>query len=399
MEGSGTYAAGGAFFPLEKQSIQDLHTTATSADSFGKGIIDFGSGTPDLDYFPRRQWLSAIRQAILDSPASVYGYQSPEGRPELRAVMAEYLRKTRGIVCAPDNIVFTSGSKQSLTLIAKCLLGPESSFVIEDPTNINVLKIFSYHTQNIRPVPVDEKGIITKLLPGNIKPALIFTTPSNQYPMGGVLPIQRRIDLVRYAEENGSMIVEDDYDSEFQYDDRLPVSMKELAPDNVVYIGTFSKVLMPALRLGYIVLPQRLLKLFREYKYLSDQHSNPVYQLAVTRFIEEGILEKHIKRMKKIYRKRRDCLVDCLQQNFHEEVRIYGKSAGMHIVAEFSTTELTRQKLERIAGAGLKITPVSDHAIDKADHSNQLILGYAGLKEEDILKGIAKLKIALENCI
>lgn len=397
LAGSGTYVASGAYFPLKKQSIQDLRTTATSIDPFGKGKIDFSSGTPDLEYFPRKQWLSVIRQIILDSPASVFGYQSPEGRPELRTVLAEYLRKTRGIVCSPDNIVITSGSKQSITLIAKCLLSPESSVVIEDPTNINVLKIFSYHTQNIRHVPVDEMGLKTELLPNDINPALIFSTPSNQYPMGGLLPIQRRIDLVRFAQENGSMIVEDDYDSDFQYDDRLPVSMKELAPENVVYIGTFSKVLMPALRLGYIVLPERLLKLFREYKYLSDQHSNPLYQLAITKFIEDGILEKHIKKMKKIYRKRRDFLLDCLEKCFSGKVRIYGKAAGMHIVAEFSQTDFTKQKLERIPRQGLNITSVSEHAYDKTSHNNQLILGYASLKEEVISEGIKKLKRVLEK--
>lgn len=396
LAGSGTYVAGGACLPLAKQSVRDLRTTATTADSFGNGLIDFSSGTPDLEYFPRKQWLNVLRQIILDSPASVFGYQSPEGRPEFRTVLAEYLRKTRGIVCPPDNIVITSGSKQSLTLIAKCLLDSQSCVVLEDPTNNNVAKIFSYHTQNICPVPVDETGLITKLLPTDVKPALIFTTPSNQYPMGGLLSIQRRIELVNYAKENNSIIVEDDYDGDFQYDDRLPVSMKELAPDNVVYLGTFSKVLMPALRLGYIVLPERLIKLFREYKHLSDHHTNPLSQLAVMKFIEDGMLERHIKKMKNVYRKRRDCLLNCLNECFHDNVRIYRKAAGMHIVAEFKI-DFTEQTLESISRAGLNIIPVSDHAFDKTGHSNQLILGYAGLKEEAISEGVIKLKSVLDT--
>lgn len=257
-----------------------------------------------------------MARAFREAPVSALGYDDPQGRPELRSVLAAYLRKTRGIDCHPDQIVITTGTKQALTLIAKCLLDGGGEVLIEDPSNRNVNQIFSYHTDRIVTVPVDRDGIVTGLLPNGRKPTLLFTTPSHQFLMGGILTIQRRLELVRYARETDCWLVEDDYDSEFRFDGAPVSSLFELAPERVIYIGTCSKMMHPSLRLGYLVLPRQFAALFRERKRLGDHHTNSISQLALMRFIESGELERHIRRMKKIYRSRRELLLELLPRYF-----------------------------------------------------------------------------------
>jgi len=265
-----------------------------------------------------------------------------------------------------------------------------------DVSNQNVKKIFSFHTDRITPIEADSEGIRTELFPQGRSPALVFVTPSHQFPLGGVLSIQRRLELIRYAGKTGCYIVEDDYDSEFRYKG-LPVSsLQELDNERVIYIGTFSKTLFPSVRLGYIVLPEPLVEQCRELKRLGDHHTNSLNQLTLMRFIENGELERHITRMKKIYRKRRDRLIECINEYFPDKVRIMGETAGMHIVAEFSDMEFSPELMKSIEGAGLKIFPVEEHAVIKGKHRNQIILGYAHLNNTDIRKGILRLKEVLD---
>ena len=291
--------------------------------------------------------------------------------------------------------MITTGAKQALSLVAKCLLTPEREAWIEDPSNINVRKIFSYHTQAIFPMSVDYEGIRTELLPPDRDPACIFITPSHQFPLGGVLSIQRRLELIRFVKNTSCYIVEDDYDSEFRYRG-LPVSyLQELEPRKVIYIGTFSKTLFPSLRLGYMVLPFPLIEKCIEWKRLGDIYSNSVNQLTLMRFIESGNLEHHISRMKKVYRQRRDLLIKCLQDCFTDQVKIMGETAGMHLVAEFFNITFNQEIMKNLVQKGVAISTVEEHSMNKKGFQNQLILGYAHLNQNQIEKGILRLKAAL----
>ena len=396
VPGSGIYISQGAEFVKPPERIIDYSVTAFSAKELSEDIIGFHSGTPALDLFPRNKWSRIAGQVIKEAPDSAFGYDYPQGRPELRNTLAAYLKKTRGINCRPEQIIVTTGAKQGLSLVAKLLLQPGSEALIEDPSNENVKKIFSFHTDRITPIEADSEGIRTELFPQGRSPALVFVTPSHQFPLGGVLSIQRRLELIRYAGKTGCYIVEDDYDSEFRYKG-LPVSsLQELDNERVIYIGTFSKTLFPSVRLGYIVLPEPLVEQCRELKRLGDHHTNSLNQLTLMRFIENGELERHITRMKKIYRKRRDRLIECINEYFPDKVRIMGETAGMHIVAEFSDMEFSPELMKSIEGAGLKIFPVEEHAVIKGKHRNQIILGYAHLNNTDIRKGILRLKEVLD---
>ncbi|MPM63953.1 HTH-type transcriptional regulatory protein GabR [bioreactor metagenome] len=353
--------------------------------------MNFDSGIPALELFPRGKWNQAVSRAFLDAPVSALGYDDPQGRPELRRALAAYLEKTRGFSCDPDQIIITAGAKQGLTLIAKCLLDQNSQVLVEDPTNANVRQIFSYHTEHLLPVPVDGQGMITQELPQGGTPGLIFVTPSHQFPMGGILPLQRRLELIRYARQKGCWLIEDDYDSEFRYDGTPVRSLFELDNQRVIYIGTFSKVLFPSLRLGYLVLPRLLVEQCLTWKRLADHHSNSVYQLALASFIESRALEKHIAHMKKIYDHRRGRLLELLDQHFAGRVRIYGGTAGMHVVAEFQDAVFTPELIQRIRTAGAYLVPVEKHSV-LGGHENQVILGYAQLSPEEMERGLLMIK-------
>lgn len=398
IPGSGVYVKQSTeSLPFNEMAVTDYSAASLSKDIVSPCAVSFDSGIPALDLFPRSKWNRIVTRTFREAPASVLGYDDPQGRPELRNTLASYLKKTRGIRCNPEQIIITTGAKQGLTLIAKCLLNQNSEVWLEDPSNANVRQIFSYHTNLITPIPVDHQGIRTELFLQGKKPALIFVTPSHQFPMGGFLPIQRRLELVQFARERGCYLVEDDYDSEFQYDG-IPVnSLYELDSEHVIYVGTFSKVLFPSLRLGYIVLPYPLLEPCREWKRLADHHSNSVYQLALMRLMENCELERHIMHMKKIYYQRRCRLLELLETHFPGQVHVYGKAAGMHVVASFDGVCFSTELVRRIKDSGVYVVPVEHHAAIKGGHANQIILGYANLTPEEMEQGLIQIKQAIGN--
>lgn len=396
IPGTGIFVAPGAqLTDRPRVETADYQFSAFATAEIPAATIFFHTGTPAVDLFPRSKWNQVASRAFLEAPAAALGYDAPQGRPELRHVLAGYLKKTRGVRCHPDQILITTGAKQALTLIAKCLLTPEREAWIEDPANSNVRAIFAYHTPAVLPIPVDAEGIRTDRLPPDRKPALIFTTPSHQYPLGGVLSIQRRLELLRFAARTGCYLVEDDYDSEFRYRG-LPVgSLQEFDGHRVIYIGTFSKTLFPSLRLGYLVLPEALAPQFREWKRLGDHHTNSLSQLALARFIGDGSLERHIARMRKIYRQRRDKLIQCLTASFPGRVKISGETAGMHLVAEFAGMDFGPDFKARLEQNGVIAATVAEHTMADAESDNQLILGYAHLSPERIEEGVGRIKEVL----
>lgn len=397
VPGSGIYVKQGIQASWQPTKVSNNRTAVLSDDRISQNMISFDSGIPALDLFPRNKWNTFTSRAFRDAPVSALGYDDPQGRPELRCILSAYLKKVRGIECDPDQIIITAGAKQGLTLVAKCLLDCSCEVLLEDPSNRNVNQIFSYHTKHITPVPVDQEGIIIDQLPKNMRPALLFTTPSHQFPMGGILTIQRRLELIKYARESGCYLVEDDYDSEFRYDGAPVNSLYELDPERVIYIGTFSKILYPSLRLGNIVLPPQLVRIFREWKRLGDHHTNSVSQLALMRFIESGDLERHIRHMKKVYRNRRDLLLELLGQYFPNQFQVFGDSAGMHLILHLSGTEFSPDLVQRINDSGVYVVPVEEHSITKGLHLNQIIMGYAHLTLQDMELGLQRIRSAIDR--
>ncbi len=397
--GSGTYVAEGASFAFAADGAQQPAATFfTPSAQQNSHSINFRSGLPALDHFPRKLWSQLTQQTYRQADAALFGYDSPEGRLELRVALSRYLLRTRGVRSSLDQLLITTGAAQAFSLLTNLLLTSNSRVIVEDPVTNEVQTIYTRSGAALVPVPVDRHGIQTDLLPVDEQAAFVVVTPSHQYPLGSILPIQRRIALINFARATDCYLVEDDYDSEFRYSGPPVSSLQGLDPERVIYIGTFSKILSPALRIGYMILPSSLIASSRQTKRLSDLHSPTLDQLILARFIEEGYLERHIMKMKRLYRKRRDTLISSLQSTFGKRVQIEGTSTGLHLVAAFPGIDFTDTTLlQELEQVGVQVYPVEIHAVRKGLHCHQIVLGYGNLAEEEIIEGVKRIAHVLPS--
>ena len=357
-----------------------------------KGIIDFRTGVPSLSLFPKNIWGKIYRQVCMDVDGSQLDYYCPGGSFELRQSLSEYLYRVRGVNCEPENIIITSGAAQSFSMLAQYFIKTGKPVITEDPISAGIVKILDFYGLEVLSVPVDNDGINTDLLPPSKNPSLIFTTPSHQFPTGAVLPIKRRTALIEYAKKKGALIVEDDYDSEFRFEGYPIQSMQSLAPENIVYVGTFSKTLCPALRIGYMILPPKITYAMNQIKYIDDLHSPVLEQLTLSRFIKEGRLDRHISISKKHYSEKCAYLISLLTKEFGDDIVISGQTAGIHIMVRFKDKVFTNTLLSEIRNAGLNITTVSEHSSDPNKYNDRILIGFGNLYNEEIKEGIKILK-------
>lgn len=395
------YSAAGSGFYVEKGMLSrppvrlpmQRQFAALSDQIIPDGVINFDNGQPALELFPRARWNKAVSAAMLDIPAAALGYDIPQGRPELRQTLCEYLRKRQGLSCKADQIVVTSGAKQAITLAAECLLTGQKEVWIEDPAPALLRRLLACHTERIRSFPVDEHGLNPARFPADGRPVLIIASPARQFPTGAIMPMKRRVALVEFAERTGAYLLEDNFESEFNYDAPPASSLYELAPERVISVGTFSKVLYPSVRMGYMIAPTELLPLLCERKRLFDHHTNPVYQLALSAFLADGTLEKHIRRMKREYRARRDHLIACLHQQFGDAVCVSGTASGMNLVAAFCDVCFTDETVQELLRYGVYAVPVER----QGQRTNELILRYAGLTKDELTLGAERLRVGIEG--
>ncbi len=389
--GSGFYVEEGVKRRTARPLVRQRQASALFDLVIPEGVINFDNGQPALELFPRAKWNKAVSAAMLDIPASALGYDTPQGRPELRQALCGYLLKNQGICCTPEQILITSGAKQAISLAAECLLGQGGEAWIEDPAPALLRQLLAYHTERVRAFPVDELGIDAANLPADGKPALMVISPARQFPTGAVMPMKRRLALIEFAEQADAYILEDNFECEFNYDVPPAASLLELAPERVISVGTFSKVLYPSVRLGYMIAPPELLPSLCEHKRLSDHHTNPVYQLALASFLSDGTLEKHIRRMKREYHARRDHLIACLRGQFGGSVVISGGASGMNLIAAFDGVQFTDEKIRELIRCGVYAAPVER----QGRRTNELILRYAGLTKEELTLGAERLRAGI----
>ncbi|MDZ5471428.1 PLP-dependent aminotransferase family protein [Bacillus sp. 31A1R] len=389
---AGTFVAPGSLFQTSgsKESLQKEEFIHNK----NQDIIDFRAATPAMDHFPRKTWGRLAKDICFDVPDMIFGYQSSDGLPELKEEISRYILRSRGVVCQPHQIMITSGATQALSLITEILMRDNQNVAVEDPVTDEMRTIFSYRGAHLCPIPVDDKGIQPEFLSEESPPGFVFVLPSHQFPMGVTLTIQRRIQLIEYARRCNSYIVEDDYDSEFTYEGTPVHSVQGLDPERVIYVGTFSKILSPALRIGYIVLPTGLVDEFKKLKWYTDRHHPSLEQLILTRFIREGYLDRHIRKMKRIYKQRREALVNSLKRHF-PGCTILGHAAGMHLVAEFPNVSFTQQIIDWVCKHGVKIYSAEQYSLLKGSHENKIVLGYGSLSVEVIEEGVRRIKEAM----
>jgi GntR family transcriptional regulator / MocR family aminotransferase len=363
-----------------------------------EAFISFRYGRPALNEFPLEIWRQLLSRHcrpghdILDYNMDLRGYQP------LREAIAAYLARSRSVHCNPDQVMIVSGSQQAIDLIARLLIDRDDQVSIEDPGYLGARQAFLAQGAKLHGIPVDDAGIVTDALQRLVeaRPKLIYVTPSHQFPTGAVLSLSRRLELLSWAHETGTIVVEDDYDSEYRYGERPIPALQELDSNNsVIYVGTFSKVLFPALRVGYLVLPEDLVQIFCNAKWLIDRQSPLLEQYVLTDFINEGHLERHIRRMRSLYNHRRKILIQSLKKYLRDQVTIMGENAGMHIMIKLLSPLNTQEILERALSVGVGLTSAHSYYLDQRS-SNEFILGYAELNESHIEEGIYQLSQILE---
>ncbi|UVS79069.1 PLP-dependent aminotransferase family protein [Actinokineospora sp. UTMC 2448] len=378
------------------------HVAAVTATAPSPGPVrqpplpyDFGYGRADVTRFPRAAWLRSVRRVLTEAPADRFGYLSGRGMPELREALADYLNRARGTAAHPDNIVVCSGYAQGIALLLQVLaVRGARRLAVEDPSaDDDARPIAASLGMEIVGVPVDEGGVRVDELAKRSADALILT-PAHQWPTGGVLPADRRAAVLRWAGEHDAIVIEDDYDAEYRYDRPALGVLQGLAPDRVVYAGSASKTLAPGMRLGWLALPAHLVDAVAAAKLAADRGAPALDQLTFADFLARGEFDRHLRRMRPIYRGRRDVLLSALRERLPDFDPV-GISAGLHLVAWLPPGLGEQDTIAAARTAGVGVGGVGPYRIAPSGRGG-LIFGYATLNERAVRAGIDALARVLD---
>jgi GntR family transcriptional regulator/MocR family aminotransferase len=360
---------------------------------------NFQYGIPALADFPVDTWARLVARRARDASLSMLRYGKTLGFDPLRQQIAEYLGRARGVVTTPDQVLVVNGTQQAVDLIARLLVNPGDAVVVEEPCYQAARQALLVAGAEAVACPVDRHGLRTDRLPGSRAIKLAYVTPSHQFPLGGILPLARRLELLRWAEQRGAYLIEDDYDSEFQYDHRPVQALQGLdRAGRVLYVGSLSKVLFPSLRIGYLVVPSVLVQPLATLRLLTDYHTPTFEQAVLSDFMKDGDFERHLRRSRARNKARRVRLVEALQEHCGADVEITGASAGLHIavwlrhVAAGAVSDL----VARAADRGVGIYPIAPYFLRPPRRAG-LLLGYANLSERDIVEGVRRLGTLLRS--
>lgn len=354
--------------------------------------IDFHPARLDRCAFPVPLWRKCLLESLRRSSGQLIEYRDPQGEWGLRCKIQKYLERSRGVICDPEQVVICSGLQNSLDIVAHLQKGRRQVVAVENPGYHLPRSVFRNHSFEISPIPVNADGMDLDLLETS-RSTIAYVTPSHQFPMGCVMPVANRLKLIEWAESGARLIIEDDYDSELRYHGKPIPSLQGLHPGgNIIYLGTFSKVLSPALRVSYMILPHSLLPAYRRH---FQGYLCPVPlldQRTLAEFMERGHWERHVRRMRTLYRKKHDALLQAVDRHFGANAKVIGQGAGLHVVLQltglgFGETEL----IDRAQSKGVGMFPFSvTNAKDEPD-SSKFLLGFGGLTTSEIEQGVELL--------
>lgn len=390
-EGSGTYVANIGKLPKPKW----MNYVPRIGQPKKKDVIAFDAGNTDISSFPRAVWAKMLKEACLDADDEAFSYNYFSGHPRLKKAICSYVYRMKGIRCEQSQIIIVSGTAGGMEVLARIFERDKNRIALEDPCIHFVKKIFSDHKYELCPIKVDGQGMDVDSLNDQKNIDLIYVVPSHQYPIGGVFPVSRRIALLQYASDKNAYVIEDDYDSEFRYKGEALQAMQNLDQERVIYLGSFSKIFAPSLRLGYMILPTHLVEQVSYQLQESNLWVNPIDQLAMARFMEELQMDKHIYKMRKLYENKRKHLIHCLTEAFQDCIRISGEYAGLHLLVSFDR-ELTERDFKAMEEARVEADYVEEYALVKGQHKNQLVLGHGALSLSSIEEGVIRLYKALK---
>ncbi len=382
--GAGTWVAEHRVPPATEPATSAAHSVAPRHD--------LRPGVPDLSAFPRAAWVAALRRALATAPLDVMGYADPRGLPQLRAALSDYLSRARGVAIAPDRIVICSGFAEGLGLVCEALRHRGvTSLAIEGYGHGLHRVIAEAAGLHVRTVPVDSNGAVIEQV-GSAGAALL--TPAHQFPLGFPLHPDRRRRAIEWAVDSDSVIIEDDYDGEFRYDRQAIGAMQARAADHIVYAGTASKTLAPGLRLAWLVLPSGFVDGVVAVKTAVHRLSSSLDQLALAEFISSGAYDRHVRRARLVYRRRRDRLVAELQRQA-PAARVTGIAAGLHALVQLPSGRTEDELVARAAERGLALQGLATFRLGTQELAPALVVGYARPPEHAFTAALARLGAVL----
>jgi GntR family transcriptional regulator / MocR family aminotransferase len=376
-----------------------------AADEYGALLRSTNDGDLPFDFRPHRvaaerfpwdDWSGAVHRALARSPDRFLAYPPSAGYPPLLDAVAAHVARYRAVSCEPDQVVMVSGTQQGLNLLATLVLDRGDRVAVEDPGYPAARLALEAHGLCIEHVPIDRDGMRVDVLAEHTPQRLVHVTPSHQHPTGATMSLSRRLALLDLAERTGCIIFEDDYDSEFRYEGRPIESLQGLDRSGlVVYAGTFSKSILPGLRMGYLVLPRPLVTPFVTAKSLWDSGTPMLEQAALAEFLHSGDFERHIRRMRRLYQNRRDALLGVLAI-FGERVQVGEHQGGLNLLLTVRAPISDIELAARAAVRGIALRPASPYYLHPPEYPT-FLLGFGGVREEQIVEGMVRLRAILDE--
>ncbi|MGA0571349.1 PLP-dependent aminotransferase family protein [Variovorax sp. VNK109] len=360
--------------------------------------IDFRYGAPNLDDFPAEEWraLTAQRLRRLGKPSLMYA--EPGGHLPLREAIVRYVREHRGINCTAQDVIVVNGSQQALDIVARALLDPGDRVLMENPTYPGARVAFQALGAKIESIPVDSEGLdVNRVMRLQHRAKLAYVTPSHQFPTGGVMMLARRLSFLQWAHDSQAFVLEDDYDSEYRYSGRPIEAIQSLDTyGQVIYLGTFSKILAPSLRLGYIISPPALTATLQRIKSVTDRHTSLLSQEVLAEFIQSGQFERHLRRSRTRNSGRRQALLRALNKAFGDSISVQGENAGLHVLLWFRDRPASQidDIVQRATAKGIGVYSIAPYYAGTPPRAG-LLLGYGSLEEVEIVAGVNALAQAL----
>ena len=364
--------------------------------AWARNMGPFSASQAAYDHFPFQIWSNLIMRHCRNPHSSALHYGSPLGLEALRDAVCTYLRTARAVKCDPQQVMIVCGSQQALEISTRVLLDPGDAAWLEEPGYWLARNVLTASGCKVIPVPVDAEGLnVSAGMKLNRKARVAYVTPSHQYPLGVTMSASRRFQLLDWAQSSGSWIIEDDYDSEYRYENMPIASLQGLDHNSrVIYIGTFSKTVFPSLRLGYVVIPLDLVERFTMVRQAMDVSPSHLYQAVLNDFMREGHFARHIRRMRILYGERRTALVETIVGEFGSALEVLGAQAGMHLVATLPGAFRDREIAASGARKRLWLWPLSPSYISKTPRQG-LILGFGNTRPEEMPHAVRQLKSVL----
>jgi GntR family transcriptional regulator/MocR family aminotransferase len=355
--------------------------------------IDFNSGHVDLGHFPYSTWRKLSIQSLYEDQADLFKNGDPQGDLPLREIIVRYLFESRGVKCSSNQIIIGAGTQYLMGMLCM-LIGKDQIFALENPGFHRTKAVFQDQGVETRSIPLDKDGIDVNQLK-NSDASILYVTPSHQFPLGIVMPISRRMELLKWAEEKDGYIIEDDYDGEYRYQGKTIPSLQGLDNNGrVIYLGTFSKSLIPSIRLSYMVLPLNLVERYLEHYTIYKQTVSRLHQNTLFHFMNEGHWQRHLNKMRTLYRKKHRALILAINKYLGNQVNVIGEKSGLHIVLEVQNQMTEKELINAALESGVKVYPLSIYCDDFIEAGSKVLLGFGGLSELEIEEGIRKLREA-----